>query len=312
MNLITKTRKEKSTKRIQLAFVFLKFRAFVIKMKIPIIVPDKGGQMKKAIISTCLLIVFVFINFLTITVGGESRKQCFAFSESDIPVYQPPANIDKAERRRIGGYAASYRRGLTRELGKSLSSKLSDSLYAKILKKKESQSGKEKKEYPVPDYISPIAPTHVGITAIPTPSLFFYVSSAWHNKLEFRINKEGLAEPIFTTMLEPPTKESIMRIDLADCGVNLEPGVEYEWFVSIITNPDERSADVFGSAVIKYIKPSAPISDYNTYAQSGYFYDAVSVISDIIESGKKQYKKHRAALADQVELPFVAGFDRNI
>ena len=36
MNLITKTRKEKARKevRIQIAFVFCKFRAFVIKMQI--------------------------------------------------------------------------------------------------------------------------------------------------------------------------------------------------------------------------------------------------------------------------------------
>ncbi|VEN73444.1 conserved hypothetical protein [Candidatus Desulfarcum epimagneticum] len=53
---------------------------------------------------------------------------------------------------------------------------------------------------------------------------------------------------------------------------------------------------------------------YFLHAENGYFYDAVEIVSDLIDAGKnsKKFRSHRAALADQVRLPFAAAHDRRM
>lgn len=107
----------------------------------------------------------------------------------------------------------------------------------------------------------------------------------------------------------------------ADYHVRLKPDVEYEWFLTIVCDADERSADFMTTAAIKYAELSGDASKqaadtpkekrYLVYADKGYWYDAIDTLSRMIEAkpGDKTLRKHRAALLDQVSLLKPAAYD---
>lgn len=251
-------------------------------------------------------------------------------------VYVPPAGESLEKRRRIGGTAVSAHRGLTRGLGKSLSRELAKGLVKKkspargkmLVKKKPPARGKmlvksaPQKTIPrnKPDYLSPIAPESIGLTVNVQPVVYLYISSAWPDELTFKLSKEGVAEPVLKSAIDGPIQAGIVQIDLKEYTVELEQDVEYEWFASILPNPKDPSSKIFCSAVIKYVEPSASLTQQlhttpdqqkcSVYAKEGYFYDAVEHLTGLIQTDGDGLKAQRAALCEQVKLSFVAKYDR--
>jgi len=98
--------------------------------------------------------------------------------------------------------------------------------------------------------------------------------------------------------------------------------VEYEWFVTIVPMPEERSFDYLTSAVVKYADPAPELSvvlagarsetRYIAYADAGYWYDAMVELSRLIAAmpADGKFRRHRISLLEQVELPPVAAYDR--
>ncbi len=171
---------------------------------------------------------------------------------------------------------------------------------------------------PVPSFIAPLASEHTGWTTTPSPVLWYYISSAWPVKLLFTLNKPKAPEPLVEKKLDAPESEGMYRIDLAAYNVKLEPGVDYEWFVAIILDPRERSADFLASATIRYVEPSGELAGRikNTpedrlhflFAENGYWYDAIANVCRLSNSG--EFGKHRLALIDQANLPPVVQYEK--
>jgi len=146
----------------------------------------------------------------------------------------------------------------------------------------------------MPSFLAPLAPAHTGITSKKQPTLYFYVSSPWPGAITLIINSETKIEPVLEIKVKGPSKEGILSVDLKKQGVFLNHGVEYEWFAVITPDEKERSADFFGSAVIRYERPSKEflkkIKDASNqrrvflYAGAGYFYDAIKTVSRLIDS----------------------------
>jgi hypothetical protein len=107
---------------------------------------------------------------------------------------------------------------------------------------------------------------------------------------------------------------------LAEHGVKLSPGVEYQWVVALITDPENRSRDLVASGMIKRVDPSAdlkksiaaasPASLPAVYAEAGIWYDALSSLSDRIEAdpSNKALQESRADLLRQGGLKAAATF----
>jgi len=246
----------------------------------------------------------VFLSFMallvaiTAAVGGKA-------SEPSAPVYQPPKEEPEL-RRRVGGADDTASRGFARG-------------FARGFIRAETSNDKET---PMPSLIAPLAPETVGIAASKQPALFFYVSSAWPHEIRFTLNSEEEIEPILSIPLAGPAREGILKVDLKKHGVRLKPDVEYEWFVTITPDQKERSADFFGSAVLKHRPPSKEFSDrlknapkdkhHYLYAEAGFFYDAIQEVCRLVDVNKeaKKFKRRRAALSEQVNLPVVAEYDR--
>jgi len=182
--------------------------------------------------------------------------------------------------------------------------------------------GNQAGNIPIPSFMTPLAPEQTGLTTQSQPTLYLYISGPWPGKIEFTLNEPKAVEPVLEINIDGPDKEGIVLINLADYDINLKPGVEYEWFIAIVSDPEERSGDFLGSATIKYLKPSRKLAErfqnkpanelYRCYAAEGYWYDAIENVSHkiVATSDNAAFRAHRAALIEQVNLRKAAAYDR--
>ncbi len=166
-----------------------------------------------------------------------------------------------------------------------------------------------------------LAPDDIGVTTREQPSLFWFQSKPADAKFELTLLQENKVKPIVQVTVARSSNAGVQRIKLADRGVKLSPGVEYQWVVALITDPDNRSTDLVASGVIKRVEPSVelkekiaqatPASLATVYAEAGIWYDALSVLSDQIDSNpaNKALRETRADLLRQVGLKAGADYE---
>jgi hypothetical protein len=163
-----------------------------------------------------------------------------------------------------------------------------------------------------------LAPDEIGVTTQEQPSLYWFQSKPAQAKFELTLLEENKPKPIVQVMVERSTKAGIQRLKLSDQKAKLALGVEYQWVVALITDPDNRSKDLVASGVIKRIDPSADLKEKvskasaaalpNVYAEAGIWYDALTALSDQIDAqpDNKALRQTRADLLQQVGLKAAA------
>lgn len=171
--------------------------------------------------------------------------------------------------------------------------------------------------------LSVLAPNHAGHTIQEKPTFYWYVSRPVNHSVEFTITTEEVIEPLLEVNLDPPIQTGIHALRLDDHGVSLESDVEYQWFVAVVRNPDQRSNDILAGGSIKRVALSQAVqarldeagqTDWpSVYAESGLWYDAVDGISKLIDTDPASLtlREQRASLFDQVGLVEAAAYDRN-
>jgi len=163
-----------------------------------------------------------------------------------------------------------------------------------------------------------LAPDDVGLTTQEQPSLFWYQSQPADAKFELTLLQDKQIKPLVQVKVDRASKAGIQRLKLSEHGVKLTPGVEYQWVVALVTDPDNRSTDLVASGAIKRIEPAAdlqakisqtpPASQASLYAETGIWYDALAAVSDQIEAQpeNKTLRQTRADLLQQVGLKAAA------
>src|SRR5438132_1211380 len=164
-----------------------------------------------------------------------------------------------------------------------------------------------------------LAPDEIGVTTQEQPSLFWFQSKPADAKFELTLLQDNKVKPIVQVMVERSTKAGIQRLKLSEHAAKLTPGVEYQWVVALVTDPNNRSSDLVASGVIKRVEPGAdlkgkianatPVSLAGVYADAGIWYDALAVLSDQIEAQpeNKSLRETRSDLLRQVGLKAAAG-----
>ena len=176
----------------------------------------------------------------------------------------------------------------------------------------------------IPDSSLPVlaalVPDHVSLTLSEQPSLFWYIDMLPKPeiRLVFALLDEDSIEPMreITLKVEKP---GVQRIPLAAHGVKLEPGIDYEWSVALVLDPEQRSRDIIASGWVTRLKDApeglesriqagAAQDAVGTYAAAGLWYDALAAISDLIEQnpGDASLRAIRASLLKQVGFQDVA------
>jgi len=174
--------------------------------------------------------------------------------------------------------------------------------------------------------VNVLAPSETGLTTQEKPTIYWFASQAVDKPVEITITSteslQAAATPVFEITLQPPLAKGIHAFRLADHGVALKPGVEYQWFVAVVRNPAQRSNDVLAGGTIKrvtdspvqsQVKQAPPAQLAALYAEAGIWYDAIDQLSRQISADQKnrQLRERRAALLEQVGLREAAAFDRS-
>ena len=165
-----------------------------------------------------------------------------------------------------------------------------------------------------------LTPDHVGQTISAQPSLFWYLDRIPDASMgiEFVLFDQASEEPEVITTLAAPDRAGIQRIRLANYGVELKPGAEYEWSVSLIVDPKKRSKDVVVTGWIDRIEHSGQLTarlesegDGRTaaiYAEEGLWYDSFAALSDQIDGNPADanLRSQRIDVLRQVGLKEIA------
>lgn len=168
-----------------------------------------------------------------------------------------------------------------------------------------------------------LAPDDVGLTTQEQPSLFWYQSQPAQAKFELTVLEANKPKPLVQISVDRALKAGIQRFRLSEHGAKLVPGVEYQWVVALVGDPDNRSTDLVASGAIKRVPPGSelkarvaratPDSLPGVYAEEGVWYDALAALADQIEANPKDngLREARADLLRQAGLKAAAQYESN-
>lgn len=166
--------------------------------------------------------------------------------------------------------------------------------------------------------LSVLAPDHSGMTVSEQPSLYWYISTPTSLPVELTVMDPTTPQPVLEIRVAAPIEAGIHRLRLSDHGVRLAPGVAYRWYVAVVPDAGRRSRDILAGGAIQRIIPPGEVAAKlgqarreelpSVYAEAGLWYDALSTMSELIESAPDdtELRRQRAALLSQIGLSLAA------
>jgi hypothetical protein len=223
----------------------------------------------------------LFLVLLALGLPSAHAQQAKEMDDAAAPTYVPPQR--GAPQRRVGGSSRGFESALPRVLL--------------------------------------LVPDHVGLTVSERPSLYWYLSKPTNVRVEITLIDDKGETPLIEYAVPEAKGPAVHRIDLAAHKVELKPGVTYQWSISVVPNPRERSNDVMSGGALRRVAVPQNIAARGSadkaqlaraYAAEGIWYDAIALYSELIEEnpGNRRLRDARAALLEQVGLKEVAAFDR--
>jgi Domain of Unknown Function (DUF928) len=167
-----------------------------------------------------------------------------------------------------------------------------------------------------------LVPDHVGLTVKQAPSLNWFLSKPTSLPIRFTLVDTRTVKPVYEGPIPTPAQAGVQSLDLKDLGLTLEPDVQYRWYISAIRNPDSPSQDIVAGGMIERCEFSTCLVEMEVdlscdrpsvlrNAVRGFWYDAVSCLSDLIKTDTQDasLRRMRASLLKQVGLTGVAEWD---
>jgi hypothetical protein len=161
-----------------------------------------------------------------------------------------------------------------------------------------------------------LVPDHVGYTTSKQPVLYWYMAegSTGQVKFELTLIDETSVDPLVDKRFPAPEKPGLQRIPLADHGVELRPGEEYQWSIALVTDPSDRSKDVVSSGWIERIPEPEGLADklaaagpegaVSVYGEEGLWYDTLAAACDEVQRKQDEGSRQQlAGLLTEVGLP---------
>jgi hypothetical protein len=125
-----------------------------------------------------------------------------------------------------------------------------------------------------------------GHTLSASPSFYWHLSGP-PARIDFTLTDEASVKR-WSSRRSGPFSAGLHRIDLTTLGVKLTPGTEYQWYVSLVPDPEERSSDVVAGGGVELVEAAplekelaaAPAEErVLVLARNGIWYDAVDTLS---------------------------------
>jgi hypothetical protein len=162
--------------------------------------------------------------------------------------------------------------------------------------------------------LAALAPDHTGMAASPQPTLCWFISKPTDMRMEIILDDGKSIRPVLETKLGRPQTGDVYCARLAEYGIRLEAGLEYQWFVAVITDPEQRSKDIVTGGSVMYREPSRELARKLSrggeldvpalYAADGYWYDAFDAVTKMIRMrpADERARAMRAQLLEQAGL----------
>ena len=165
-----------------------------------------------------------------------------------------------------------------------------------------------------------LAPAEIALTTREQPTLYWYVSEATDARVDVTLADDESIDPLLEVTLPSPIEAGIHALDLAEHGVNLEPGRLYTWNVEVVQDAERRSSSLIASGLIERTSSNATLeralrdarARFAPYALSGIWYDAMAELRTALaaDPSDKRLRRQEIALLEQIDLPRVARFVR--
>ncbi len=165
------------------------------------------------------------------------------------------------------------------------------------------------------DVLTVLSPPQTGRTQQAQPTLYWFLSGTDAGPFEFVLTTADAVAPLRRVRINGPLSAGIHRVSLRDENVVLDDGVEYQWSVAIVRDPERRSRDLVAIGTLeRVVASSTPDGAEAVFAlaERGLWYDALQQVEEMIaqSSGDARLREYRAALLDQAELVQVAQYVR--
>jgi len=151
------------------------------------------------------------------------------------------------------------------------------------------------------------------LTLAAQPELYWYLSADTTHPVNFTLIDPNAIDPIVDSMITGPFSAGVHVLSLADYDARLESGRNYEWYVAVVPDSENRSVDtVARGAIVRVAEPelasqiaaSEPDAAVVLLAQSGIWYDALDAASRRMQETPEdpQSRQWRDAMLQQVGL----------
>lgn len=156
------------------------------------------------------------------------------------------------------------------------------------------------------------------LTMSDQPVLHWYLSGDTADPVAFTLIDPDAVDPIVEVTVDGPHRAGVHGFDLAEHGVALKNGRRYEWYVAVVPDQDERSADTVARAAIERVaepelagrvgRARNSAEEVQLLAAAGMWYDALDRAQrDVAESPTDANARARfAGLLEQVEIELPA------
>lgn len=162
-----------------------------------------------------------------------------------------------------------------------------------------------------------LAPDHLGLTIHEQPTLYWYITQSANQPIDMLMTEDETQRVVLDVRLLPPLAAGFHDLNLMDYDVQLIKNVAYQWVATIRAPTLTTKVTSSGSIMRVELPPAlANVSGHELrssqapklYAQAGLWYDALSALSELIQSQPQDvsFLQQRSALLNQVGLTEVA------
>lgn len=166
---------------------------------------------------------------------------------------------------------------------------------------------------------SPLAltPETVGLTLEAQPSLYWFLPSRAESGVRIDVSDIGAMQTVLSKTVGGPLAAGVHALRLADHGVRLATGHDYQWMLTPVGSEAPASG-----GIVRRIAPDAslnaslsgapPAQRLRVLASGGVWYDALDLLSRSIAArpADTRLRQARADLLEQQGLPSAAAWDR--
>ena len=164
-----------------------------------------------------------------------------------------------------------------------------------------------------------LAPAHAGLTTQSQPTLYWYTRNPVTARFGLTLLDKDESNPLLEVGAGSKMVAGIQKLDLGDHNISLQPGLAYQWSVTLVMDEGSRTEGVTARGVIERMEPGEGLTSriennhgtnlVGVYASEGIWYDALETISSMIDKSPEDQglAAIRASLLSQVGLHAAAG-----